>query len=283
MHIHREQRLLSALSLIVLAVGLATFAAPAQAQAPQPAPPNAAAYQATCQDGAVAAEIARIGAEIAQFNQASIQAQAANDRQAVVRLQGYINLDQQRLAQLQGKPRCALPGNPPPPPPPGPGPGPGPGGKPLVPPTPPPPPQPPVNQQVHPPLSPIGAPQTVCVGAGYYYTISVRAPDGTNTPTIQQVSIAPQGFASVAYDIPSQTVTGVGLAPGSALVTVTGYVRDVNDEIWPFNFTMTVNVNACPPRNEGPTIIGPPPSAVEPGPGPGFLPDIGIGIGRRER
>jgi hypothetical protein len=281
MHIRREQGLFSALSPIVLAVGLTAFAALARAQAPQPAPPNAAAYQATCQDGAVAAEIARLGAEIAQFNQASIQAQTANDQHTVVRLQGYINLDQQRLAQLQGKPRCGLPGNPPPPPPPPPPPGPGPGGKGLVPPTPPPPPPPPPAGR--PVLNPIGAPQTVCVGAGYYYTISVRAPDGTNTPTIQQVSIAPQGFASVAYDIPSQTVTGVGLAPGSALVTVTGFVRDVSNEIWPFNFTMTVNVNACPPRNEGPTIIGPPPSAIEPGPGPGFLPDIGIGIGRRER
>ena len=266
MHIIGGRRLFSALLSLGLAVGLGAFAA--QAQAPnqgrlvtQPAPPNAAAYQAACQDGSVAAEIARLGAEIAQFNQAASQAQAVNDRQAVVALQGSINLDQQRLAALQGKPRCPGGPNPPPPPPP------------------PPPPVPAVPPQV---LTPPA--QSICVGSGYYYTLSVRAPDGSNTPSIQQVTIAPPGVASVAFDRPSQTLTGVGLsgppAPAfaTAVATVTGYVQDVSGRIWPFQVNLTVNVSQCPPRNEGPAVIGLPPGLLEPG-SPG-LPDFNIGIGR---
>jgi hypothetical protein len=275
-----------------LVAALWTFAAFAQAPnqgrlLSQPAPPNAAAYQAACQDAAVAAEIARLQAEIGQFNlelaqenqklqadQASNPAEAVNDRKAIVALQAYIALDQQRLSALQQKPRCPPVNNPPPPPPPLP-PGPRPGGG-LVPPN------PPVPPPVVPPravqVQNVALPGTVCIGSGYYYTISVSAPDHSNTPTVQNVTIDAPGVASVAYDIPSQTVTGVGLAAGVATATVNGYVRDVSDEVWPFQVNVTVTVVQCPPRHEGPTIIGLPPGLIEPGV-PGYYPGIDNRIG----
>ena len=86
--------------------------------------------------------------------------------------------------------------------------------------------------------------KVICKGKSYYYTINLRARDGsTSLIHVNTVSSAP-GVASANYDSGSQTVSGVGLKPGTATITVTGEVEAVDEDI-PFTFTIEVTVLDC--------------------------------------
>ncbi|MFI4973632.1 MAG: hypothetical protein ACHP84_03720 [Caulobacterales bacterium] len=97
-------------------------------------------------------------------------------------------------------------------------------------------------------------PKNICVHDSYYYTLHVRASDGSNTVSHVHLSVAPPGSVSATYDPASQTVSGVGLMAPGGTVTLTGVVEGVNEDI-PFTVKLPVTVRNCPPRPRTDTII----------------------------
>jgi hypothetical protein len=86
--------------------------------------------------------------------------------------------------------------------------------------------------------------KAICNGESYYYTLHVRAPDGSNSLIhVSTISSSPV-VASATYDNASATVSGVGLSPGEATITVTGEVEAIDEDI-PFTMTIVVTVLDC--------------------------------------
>jgi hypothetical protein len=86
--------------------------------------------------------------------------------------------------------------------------------------------------------------KSICQGESYYYTLNVRAPDGSNSLIHVSAVSSASDVASANYDNASTTVKGVGLSPGVATITVTGQVEAVDEDI-PFTMTLVVTVLDC--------------------------------------